>query len=486
MTPDSLFFEARQRRRTGRALEAEKIYRQLLARWPEHPPAHNNLAQLLLERCDTANAERHLRWAQALAPSFVDALLNHGIAADATGDLATAVSRFARACRLNPTGALGWNNLGNALRQIGHTGMAEVAQRRAVALEPQSETWWSNLANTQREAGQPKQAARALAHALILRPNFLPAVFNRALVRLSCGDFKGGWQDYRARHAAGHGRPCPLPQPEWNGEALSGALAVWGEQGLGDEIMFGSILPDIPLPRSALVVETDPRLVPLIARSFPGLRAVARTQTPQPVLLAAERQIALPDLAGRLRANTAAFPKRLQFLRADPERSKLLRSSLKTIAKGKPLVGVVWRSGRPGSGALRSLSIAHAARLVMDHCVFLNLQHNESEAEACALEAAGLNRISGLDLWSDIDGLAALLSALDLLVSVDTATMHLGAALGVPTWALLPATADWRWGHVEERSLWYSSVRLFRQRQPLVWDGVVERVRAALVEHPWA
>ena len=483
--PERLFEAARAARRTDRGAAAA-LYRRLLAIVPDHADARNNLGQLLLEDGDTVAATAQLRAAAALAPGLFHAHLNLGTASDARGDPAAALPHLARARRLRPDDPRAWNNIGNAQRLRGEPSQAAESLARAAALDPGDALVWNNLASAWLDSWELDRARVGLERVFALRPGFAPAVFNRGLLHFAAGNWSEGWRDYHARHAAGHGRARPFRQPAWTGGPAPDGLLVWGEQGLGDEIMFAGAYPELPPLGGDVVVETDARLVPLFRRSFPAVRVVARSDPPDGAALAVGAQIALPDLVGRLRPCAARFPARPAWLAPDAARAAGMRAALKAAAGDRPLVGLAWRSANPTTGRIRSVPAGALGPLLKSPDVaFVSLQAQETDAERAALPAPPLLRPTGIDLWQDLDGLAALIAALDLVVSIDTTVAHLAGALGLPVWVMLPANPEWRWRRRGARSLWYPSARLFRQDAPEDWPPVVAAIGAALAGMEW-
>jgi hypothetical protein len=276
--------------------------------------------------------------------------------------------------------------------------------------------------------------------------------------------------------------------PAWDGAPLAGRrLLVRAEQGLGDQVMFATMLPELEAAGGPVAVQCDRRLCPLFARSFPAL---GFAPFPTPEGEAAERdgfdlQIPFGSLGRLFRRDERAFPARAAVLVPDPGRTARLRSRWAERAAGRRRVGLSWRSLSPTSGARRSLALGALLPLLRrDDCLFVSLQYGPT-AKA---ELDGIRDAHGIaiatepevEATDDIDGLAALVAALDLVVTVDNATAHLAGAVGAETWVPLPAVASWRWMIGREDSPWYPSLRLFRQPRRGDWAAVVVRLAAAL------
>ena len=273
--------------------------------------------------------------------------------------------------------------------------------------------------------------------------------------------------------------PRPFTQPRWQGEKLNGSLLVWGEQGIGDEILHAANLGPLSEAVPAVVWESDPRLVSLLARSYPRVRFAAR-QTP-PVALTADPAITAQIPAGSLALHVAA-PQR-PYLKGDPVRTRELRARLLTPGKSR-LIGISWISKNAAFGALKTCALADLARLWQaagPAAQFVDLQYGDTRAERTA---AGLDlaHLDDLDLTHDIDGLAALVAACDNVVTVSNTTAHLAGALGIPVKVLVSTGSGklWYWGHGPAGSARYASAEVIRQSVANRWDDVIARAGASI------
>ena len=260
-------------------------------------------------------------------------------------------------------------------------------------------------------------------------------------------------------------------------------MLVWGEQGVGDEILFAGMVPDLIEAGAKVVLECDPRLVPLFERSFPGVGYLARGAAGARLEGTFDYQIPSGSLGRWLRPDLKAFPKRTALLAADePRRDALRRKYLE--AGGEFLVGLAWRSKNPRIGGLKSMRLSDLAALFdVPGARFVDLQYGDTADERAALtKATGKTLLhdDGIDQMADLDAFAAQVAAMDLAVSVSNTTVHVAGALGVPAWVMLSTAPMWRWMSDAEGSPWYPSVRLFRQARRGDWADVVKRIRAAL------
>ncbi|HLP02300.1 MAG TPA: glycosyltransferase family 9 protein, partial [Opitutaceae bacterium] len=347
--------------------------------------------------------------------------------------------------------------------------------RRAAETHPQLAAAQFNLGTCLLACNEAREAVSTLRTALALEPT-AETRFNLALALLKSGAFKTGALAYEARwQAEWRGKERPFPGRRWTGAALPSGepLVLWGEQGIGDEIMFaGLVAPATVRAGGPVFLECAPRLEPLFRRSFPAIEVVARETTPAPRLPSETVQCPLGSLPGALWPTTGVPPAAGAYLRADPVRVAALRAELAALGPGLK-VGIAWRGGHPAAKRPRVIPPEawpqlFASREIVPVC----LQHGPEPAELAALERAldrTVHRIKSVDPLVDMDSFAALISALDGVVAVDNSTVHLAGALGAPTAVLLGFESDWRWGVDGVPCPWYSSVVRLRQKAPRDW-----------------
>jgi len=327
--------------------------------------------------------------------------------------------------------------------------------------------------------------------AIALRPGDAEARFHRAQTLLARGDFDVAWDEYESRweyEAAQRG----FPQPAWDGRQLGEqSLLIYAEQGVGDEILFSSCLPDVLSLTRECCVECDQRLVSLLARSFPLAKVVARPAgrdlPADPAALQCDRQIAMGSLPKLVRRSLAAFPRQRRFLVPDLERAKAWRARLAALGKGLK-VGISWRGGHsPAVRQRRSIGLDRWLPIIsVPGTHFISLQYGDCAEELeqfRSVSEAVVHAWDEVDPLTDLEGFAAQIAALDLVISVDNSTVHMAGALGVPVWTLLHFSPNWRWMRDRDDSCWYSSVRLFRQPELGDWNSVIERVAEELHQH---
>jgi len=341
------------------------------------------------------------------------------------------------------------------------------------------------------ELGRLQEAFADFDRALALRPDFPLARFHRAMARLLAGDFERGWEDYELRRLSADHAPAAAAVPRWDGSPLAGRrILVAREQGLGDEIMFASMLPELIAAGAHCVVECDPRLLATFKRSFPDASIFGTLPgggLPQWIPPASvDVTIEAGSLPRLLRPSAADFPRHDGYLCAEPQRVEQWRQRLAGIGPGLT-VGLAWTGGvRRTRRELRSLSLERLLPLLQVPGVrFVSLQYTADARDGIDEFRArhGIEIHHWSDAIDDYDQTAALVGALDLVVSVCTSVVHLGGALGRPVWVLAPVSPEWRYGFTGETMPWYPSVRLFRQTDYGDWAPVIARAALELARH---
>jgi ADP-heptose:LPS heptosyltransferase len=250
--------------------------------------------------------------------------------------------------------------------------------------------------------------------------------------------------------------------------------------------MFAGLIPDVLRTGNHCILECDARLRTLFARSFPEVRVIASHNVLDQGECDLETEFSAHIPSGSLlrlfRSSNAAFAATTSpYLVADADQQKWFRTR---YAEGRRLIGLAWHTNNRKTGRIRSIDLAWFGPLFAREDVrWISLQygdHEMLELQAVAADAP-LFVDRSVDQFVNIDGFAAQIAALDLVITIDNSTAHLAGALGIPTWVLLPFAADWRWFEQREDSPWYPTLRLFRQPRYGDWHSVLRCVQQALV-----
>lgn len=462
----------------GRFGEAEKAFRQALARRVDYAEAWANLGATLVELRRYADAEKACRRALAQRPDYPRAQVNLGVALRHLGRWREAADWHHKALTLAPDMPDAWSELGLCRTALGDAAGGVQAQEKALVVDPTYAEAAVNLSLDMVNRGDVGGARAALSRALTIRPGFARALYNDALLALGQGDFPTGWTRHEARFDSGEvawGSPPPVPR--WDGSRLAGRrLLVWGEQGLGDQLMFAAHSQRLADLGGDIVIWTDARLVSILARAFPFARVLAEGTAVEVDCHVPAGSLSLllaPQIAGWTGA---------AFLSPRPDLAVLWRERLSALPPGLR-VGLCWRS------QLRTAARAASYTLLSDWLPLLqmpgvqvvSLQYDGAEAEIAALEAAHgvqLHRWDRVDLRDDLETTLALTAELDLIISVATAVGEMAGAAGVPVWRL-SGPLDWTRLGTGVRP-WFATMRVFSAPSHGAMASLVPQVVAAL------
>jgi tetratricopeptide (TPR) repeat protein len=506
----------------GRMDEALQSYDMAIHLMPEHAEGHCNRAKILTLFQRYPEALGAYDAALASKPDYADAHIHRGHVLRELDQLDAALTSYSAAIEVQPDQASAWVAKGIALQQLNRpleaiesysaalsidanhiqanfnlgVAYAELKQseaavasfERAIAIQPDYVDAHINLGNELLELQLVDAAMACYDRALELAPDTAEVQWNKALTLLMQGNLGEGWRHYQWRWkltefmASSLGAGIPL----WHAHiGRPKHLYVWAEQGVGDEIMFGALLPQSLQLASAVTVHMDARLAPLFQRSMPHIDIAAK----QAVDPASDFDARLPmGSLARIFCNShaaiAALPS--PYLKADATRSADIRSTLRGTGAGRrPLIcGLSWISSNTSTGPERSIALESLVTALSAEGVrFVSLQYGDVDAEISNVQwnlQTRVVQVKSVDNFQDLDGLAALVDACDLVVSIDNSTAHLAGALGKPTWLLLPFAANWRWMLDSPQTPWYPSVTLHRQTSPGDWGPIFNQLRSDL------
>jgi Tfp pilus assembly protein PilF len=434
--------------------------------------------------------------ALGLAPALPDAHSYRGSALLQLGRIDEALASYEKVVRLAPNAAVAHYNRANALNRLRRYDEALQSLKRSLKLQPQYTDALSLAGNVRLALGDIQAALQHYDAALRINPNAADAHYNKGLVLLATAEFSNAWEhyDWRLRWdmaiRVGQSRSIERVAPDWNGQSTNKPILVIPEHGLGDQIFYGGMLADLQRVAPGSTVCLEPRLVPLFARSFANLHFASPNTIDTEECLkhsAFGAQIHMGSLGRFFRASATGLSNvSTPYLKADLVKTAELRNR---IAKKERLVcGISWRSKNADFGADKSITLEKLTPLLSAPGVdFIDLQYGDTSDERLAFEQTHgicMRRLDDIDNKNDIDSLAALISACDIVVTISNITAHIAAALGKPTLVMLPNSPSlfWYWHRERTDSPWYPTAVLVRQNQPGEWQDVVEIARAALDE----
>jgi tetratricopeptide (TPR) repeat protein len=467
-----------------RQAEALMSYQRVLKLDPAHADAAYGCGCLLLGLGRADEALRTFNLCDELRPNQAEVLEKRGLALSSLNRFEEALSDNLRAHALNPTKAATCNDIGTSLHFLSRDEAALAWFDKAIALQPGFMTALVNKGFALTQLQRLDEALATFHQAKALDPGNADLEFHLSLLNLLIGNFEAGWagREARWRMQARQGSYPQFPQPIWRGDVdIRGkTILVLEDEGLGDTIQFARYIPMLAGRGARVILRVGDPLHPLLS-ALPDVAACIPKSVPTLPAFDLHCPICSLPLAFGTRLDT--IPAAIPYLPAPAESlvqawEDRLRNRLGP-RKGLR-VGLAW-SGRPThlNDHNRSIPLGALSRILDVGATFVSLQKDPRPADKAVLAHIGI-----VDLTShltDFAETAALVSCLDLVISVDTSVVHLSGALGRPTWVLLPHAPDWRWLLDRDDSPWYPTVRLFRQTTSGNYESVLDSVRAELV-----
>ena len=483
---EALVDQGTLQRELGKSEEAYDVFNLALAFDPASERTRDALILLLIDEGRLPLAQTWIQ--QWLGETPVPASAYRHLARLRThqGRTAEAVAAYEAAMHAAPSDPAPVVNLGLLrLLQLGDASGAETLFREAVDLTPDLMEAQANLGLAMQAQGRFEDALQHYERLIVHSPHAGEYRWNRGLAQLAMGHFGTSWDDYELRKARRGAQHPRWPFPEWDGTQLEArTILIHAEQGLGDEIMFASCLPDVIARARACVVQCDPRLTALYRRSFPHAHVHGAQRDDRSWLSGytpIQVQCAIGSLPRFFRRNAHDFPAHAGYLQADPALVETWKSRLRDLGPGIK-VGIAWRGGTVRTaGPVRSISLAGCLPLLQAaRAQFVSLQRGDVRAQVDEMRSRHAVVIHQFAEADDFDQTAALAASLDLIIAVPSTIAHLAGALGKAVWILVAKPCEWRYLWNEERMPWYPSARLIRQERSGEWEPVVERAAALL------
>lgn len=480
-----LLMQALVHHQKGQSALAQIGYEQVLALDPQHFDALHMLGVLASQTQQAQRAVDLIQQAIRSKPGVAGAYLNLGVALRQLQRFEEALACYDQALQLEPQDPQTHTNRGVALRSLRRYHEALESYNKALRLAPNFPQAHYNRGLVRNDLNLLSEAIQDFEATLALSPSYHPALWAKALCLLQLGEFSKAWPLYDLRWQQDEkeftSQVLRTAVAKWQPGAIPQHLLVWPEQGVGDELMFGALLPQAQQLCHQLHAQLDARLIPMFQRGMPSITFVPKHQPLDES--AYDAHLPMGDLASVFCQTEPNFQAiQAAYVKADPERVQALRRQLSP--DGQRLCGISWRSKNLKKGQDRSVPLSDMLGALNTPGVrFVNLQYGDVGEELAQAQASlGIEVVQcqSVDNQHDLDGLAALIQACDLVVSADNSTVHLAGALGQSVWVLLPFNADWRWLLNREDSLWYPSAKLFRQTQMDDWQAVLARVAEEL------
>ena len=494
--------------------EAIASYKQAIELKPDYAEAYDNLGLTLQKQGKAVEAANCHKRAIALKPDFVEAFCNLGAAFQGLGRLEEAIDMYERATALRPDYVIAYNNMGDVFKMLGKYDKAEASYVRSMEIEPDNATVCgnlgivlheqgkldeaithyrqaislkpdyaeahSNLGAALQEQGKLPEAVVSSTRATDLKPDFAMAHMNKSIALLLSGNYQDGWTEYEWRLRRKDYNSRKFIQPQWDGSSFNNrSVLVHAEQGFGDTIQFVRYLPMVQSRGGRVVFECQQALLHLL-QNCAGFDEIIENVPARELSVNFDLHVPLMSLPGIFGTTMDTIPSHVPYITVD---SVLLAKWRKRLEHDKFFkIGLAW-AGRTSKNyvyANRSRTLNDFTLLTeIPGLTFYALQKGPASVEA--LNPPERMKIINLESeLHDFSDTAAVIANLDLVISVDTAVVHLAGAIGKPVWTLLPFAPDWRWMLKRADSPWYPSMRLFRQTRSNDWTSVFEQVKEAL------
>ena len=420
-------------------------------------------------------------------PTNMDARFQLGLQYYFLEEYDKALQVFIPATRISSNPGPFFRNIIGICRTLGRIEDMEGYCHDHLRHDPRNVHAWIEYAHAASLNQNPELAMQRLDQALKLDPDNARAHVGKAAIFLKQGLFREGWEHYEKGVCVRIADRSGVAIRPWSGYPLGDeTLLIFGEQGLGDELLFASCLPDVLRLSNGCYFVCMPQLVELFSYSFPAAKIL-------PFTLNAEKnwivgapqtsfQIPMGSLPTLFRADASMFPKVGGYLKAPERRARPWRRRLAECGRGMK-IGISWRGGtRDTNIRLRSVDLSKWGAIFRSRdAIFVNLQYNYQDSELLECENVHGKKLHTFpDALKDFTETAALVSSLDLVISVPTSVVTLANGLNIPVWVMVPAYSGWMFPYSGDKSVWFPTARLFRQSKLLEWDVVVDEVGHAL------
>jgi tetratricopeptide (TPR) repeat protein len=397
------------------------------------------------------------------------------------GMVSEGVASFKTAIKLTPGYAEAYSNLGNVYQELNDIDKAIDLHKKAISIDPYNPEFFCNLGNSYWSLDQIQEAKKSYESSIALDSGHVNSQYNLAHINLREFNFPEGWSQYEARwFTANHQKSIAInsSRPLWDGQPRNNSLFIWAEQGIGDQILYSSMLRDLDQYPQKKIVSVDKKLIPIFQRSYPNIRIV-------------DKDIRVPEQDYDEHIPMASLGK---FFRSDINSFKNVQYPYLFVKSqgfnfplsGKINCGLSWKSGRAKFGAAKSIPLDQLDQLFsIKNINFVNLQYGDVRDEISFIASklgAGLQVVKEIDLYDNIDDALSLLNACNLIITTSNTTAHLAGAIGKETLLILPCgnSRFWYWQDIHGTSLWYPSIKVFKQDRLGDWEKPIQLVKEYL------
>ena len=471
-------------KRNGRTEEAVESYKKAISLKSDYVQAYNNLGALYKDNENYDNAIKMFTKAKEIQPDHQNSFYNLALIKKEQGLNEEAIELFLKLLDLNPEHNNAKFQIAIIKKDSGLLSAAKKYLQEVLDSDKKNEKVSITLTNVFQEMGDLKAAINCLRKAIKVNLNNRILIQYLGLCLVTNGEFEEGWKAIESRWQLDDGDRSAWfkgIKGIWNGNKTTKSVLLYSRrQGIGEDIIFSGLLPEVRQMVSTLYVYVDPRLQPLCKRAMPEIEFVKDLEELQN--LECDYHLPLGSVPGVIRNDISDFERTVKgYLKADPQRVESIRNELQL--DGKTVIGISWKSFNTRYKT-KSIQLRDMGRLFSGlDVVLVNLQYGDVEDEIKEFKKeTGIEVVqcASVDNREDLDGLAALIEVCDLVVSTSNATIHLAGSLAKETWVLLHYVSIYYWLVERTDSVWYPSLRLYRQPTLNDWDSVYASVRKDL------
>jgi len=490
----------------GRHKEAVEHLKKSITLEPNNPESELNLGLCLMKEGLFDSALKHLERALNLNPRHIETMVNCAICHIELGNIAYALETALLTTSLSPNNDACWSVLGAAHLKNNNLTNAITCYQKAIALDNNNYKYYLSIGKCYKQNNDINNAIEAYEAALKLSPTNIDCLNSLATILIRQQKFENaehilkkaidsdpnnsdthvnlsilhflkfeldlGWNEYefRDKNKYLYGGSFQSSKRQWDPKYTNDRLLIWGEQGIGDQIIYASMLNDISKIVSRLRVGVDDRLINLLGRSFPTLDLTSIKDRPANSTF--DSYLPIASLGRYFRNQVTDFPTPKPFLKADYDKISAFKAQ---THKGKLICGISWKSKNNTVAESKSMLASDLMPLFkLNGAHFFNLQYlpEQEDLELFFQQKAPIQSFNDLDTFNDIDGLAAAIMACDVVVTVSNTTAHLSGALGKETLLLLSHSVGkfWYWNEYQGRNLWYPNIKVFQQKIEGDWS----------------
>ena len=483
---DSYYLKLALKAHSDKKIEEAKVfYKKVILINPKNATALGWLGSIEALQKNFFMAEKYLHEALKIEKNNLSFLLNYANILFEIKKFHEAEKYYTKIVRQEPLNPYVYLNLAACYNEQDQFLTGLINSEKAIELKPEYAEAWNNRGSALCGLERFEEAIAHFDQALRLNPDLSDSALNKSILLFLREDYKNAFDLYEARwKSTGFGSP-PLQsiKPRWTGERNIGRLLIWAEQGIGDQILYGSMLNELRNFPQKKIISVTKKLIPLFQRSFPDYQIVDKKEVLSDELY--DEHVPIGSIGKFLREDVDSF-KKATYPYLVNNLSQTQQIKLLPQFKGKKVCGIAWRSSNKKVGRDKSISLIDLLPILSNYDMqYVNLQYGDTTEDVENLKKIyqpALYAVPEIDTFDDIDGVVSIMSACDLIITTSNTTAHLAGALNKETLLLIPRNIGkfWYWQGIEGVSLWYPSIRIFQQQKQGDWAAPINEIRTHL------